>query len=102
VARVAEPEPVSRKVVVRQPLRETRATEPASVGGTGLVLIAISPWGSVEVNGRKAGTAPPLHQLTLPEGKHQITVRNQDFPPYRATVRVQAGQPVALKHRFGS
>jgi serine/threonine-protein kinase len=65
-------------------------------------MIAISPWGSVEVNGRKAGTAPPLHQLTLPEGKHQITVRNQDFPPYRATVNVQAGQPVALKHRFGS
>jgi hypothetical protein len=34
------------------------------------------------------GTAPPLNELTLPEGKHQIIIRNEDFPPYSASVNV--------------
>jgi serine/threonine-protein kinase len=46
--------------------------------------------------------APPLHELTLPEGRHQIVVRNADFPPYTASVTVTPGQPVVLKYRFGS
>jgi eukaryotic-like serine/threonine-protein kinase len=68
----------------------------------GTLRIAISPWGQVEVNGVPAGTAPPLNQLTLPEGRHQIVIRNGDFPPFRGTVNVTAGQVVSLKHRFGS
>ena len=64
--------------------------------------IAVSPWGQVEVDGAAAGTTPPLNELTLPEGKHQITLRNEDFPPFTATVTVSAGQPVSVKHKFGS
>ncbi len=51
---------------------------------------------------RTAGTTPPLNELTLPEGKHQITVRNADFPPYSVSVTVSPGQPVTVKHKFGS
>ena len=40
--------------------------------------------------------------LTLPEGKHQIVIRNADFPPYSATISVAPGQAVNLKHKFGS
>jgi len=84
--------------------REARAsTAPVAVPApTGLVRIAISPWGRVEVDGADAGLAPPLRQLTLPEGTHRIVVRNEDFPPYNASVTVTPGQPVTLKYRFGS
>ena len=75
---------------------------PAVVAATGVVRIAVSPWGRVEVDGTAAGVAPPLNELTLAEGRHQIVIRNEDFPPYSASVNVTAGQPVSLKYKFGS
>ena len=48
------------------------------------------------------GTAPPLNELNLSEGRHQITIRNGDFPPYSASIKVTPGQPITIKHRFGS
>jgi len=45
---------------------------------------------------------PPLTQLSLPVGDHVITVRNADFAPHTATVRVTSDQPVVVRHRFGS
>ena len=66
----------------------------------GLVHLAISPWGQVEVNGSPAGTTPPLTRLTLPEGTHTITVRNADFPPFTTTVQVTAEKPASVRHRF--
>jgi len=74
----------------------TAAAPPAE----GTVQLAITPWGEVEVDGRSAGTTPPLTRLTLPEGTHRITVRNADFEPLAATVRVQADRPFTLRHRF--
>jgi serine/threonine protein kinase len=68
----------------------------------GIVRIAVSPWGNVEVNGVAVGTTPPLTEITLTEGKHQITIRNGDFAPYSATVNVTPGQPVTVKTKFGS
>ena len=66
----------------------------------GLVRVAISPWGEIEVDGRPAGTSPPVTELSLPEGRHQIVVRNTDLPPLSVIVNVSADQPVALKHKF--
>jgi eukaryotic-like serine/threonine-protein kinase len=75
-----------------------RALPPA----TGTVKIAISPWGLVEVDGAPSGAAPPITELALSEGRHQIVVRNGDFAPYTASVNVIAGQTVSLRHKFGS
>ena len=69
---------------------------------TGNVQLAISPWGEVEVDGSAAGTTPPLARLTLPEGTHTITVRNDDALPHTVTVQVSADKPVTVRHRFGS
>ncbi|MEO8526151.1 MAG: serine/threonine-protein kinase [Caldimonas sp.] len=77
------------------------AAVPAAVI-TGTVRIAISPWGQVEVDGAASGAAPPLTELTLSEGRHQIVVRNGEYAPFVATINVVAGQPVSLKHRFGT
>jgi serine/threonine-protein kinase len=69
---------------------------------TGVVQLAISPWGRVEVNGSSAGITPPMAKLTLPAGEHVVTVRNEDFPPYTARVKVTPNEPVTVRHRFGS
>jgi hypothetical protein len=66
------------------------------------VLLAVSPWGEVEVDGRSQGTTPPLSRLALPEGTHTITLRNADFAPHTVQVQVSADKPVTLRHRFGS
>ncbi len=88
-------------------LREAREREvkvstsaPAAPLPTGVVRIAVSPWGEIEVDGRSVGTSPPINELSLPEGRHQIVIRNTDFPALTATVIVTPGQPYSLKHKF--
>ena len=85
--------------------RETRlpvaAAAAPAVLATGQLQLAISPWGQIEVDGMAAGTTPPLTRLSLPEGSHTITVRNEDFAPYTTTVQVSADKPVTVRHRFG-
>ena len=66
----------------------------------GLLRIAISPWGEVEVDGKAIGTSPPMTELRLPEGAHQIVVRNADLPALTTTVNVTASQPTTVKHKF--
>ena len=88
--------------------RERDAARAASVpvpaapapAARGVVRIAISPWGEVEVDGKPAGTSPPVTELSLTEGRHQIVIRNTDLPPHTAMVNVTADQPTTLKHKF--
>jgi serine/threonine-protein kinase len=85
-----------------RPARDTRVGAAATPAAMGSVRIAVSPWGNVEVNGAPVGITPPLNELSLPEGRHQVTIRNADFPPFVATVTVVPGQSVNLRHKFGS
>jgi eukaryotic-like serine/threonine-protein kinase len=114
----AEPTPKPTAPGSREPVRPRvdRPTPPATAGNRsrdnaarastaaavlqGTLQLAISPWGQVEVNGSPAGTTPPLTRLQLPEGTHTITVRNEDFPAFVATVQVRADTPVTVRHRF--
>ena len=101
-AQGAATKPVSarNKAVAMPPAREPAAAAPAAPLATGTLQLAVSPWGNVDVDGSPAGTTPPLTRLTLPEGTHTITLRNDDFPPYTTTVQVSADQPTSLRHRF--
>jgi serine/threonine-protein kinase len=89
----------------RRPARDA-ATAPAAIAAaaptTGVVNLAVSPWGQVEVDGVVSGTTPPLSRLSLPAGAHRIVIRNEDFPPFAATVTVDEDKPVTLRHRFGT
>jgi eukaryotic-like serine/threonine-protein kinase len=73
----------------------------SAVLSEGVVQLAVSPWGQVEVDGKPMGISPPLTRLTLNSGSHTITVRNTDFPAYTTTVSVDGESPVTLRHRFG-
>lgn len=74
----------------------------APAAAPGIVQLAITPWGRIEIDGKGAGVTPPLSQLSLSAGEHVITVRNEDFAPLTITVRVSADKPVTVRHRFGS
>jgi len=95
-AKDAAPDSAARRA------RERDARAAGTAAASGMVRLAVSPWGQVEVDGRPVGTAPPLTELALPEGRHRIVVRNADFPPFSTSVQVTAGTPVTLKHKFGS
>lgn len=82
--------------------RRADATAAAAAPTTGALLLAVSPWGEVEVDGRPSGTTPPLTRLTLPAGTHSVTLRNADFPPYTVQIQISADKAVTLRHRFGS
>ena len=109
-ASTAEAGPVAAAPVVAPKPRQTKARRaaepppptPAAPPPPGLLRIAVSPWGEIEVDGRVAGITPPLTSLELPTGAHRITIRNGDFPPYTTQVDVSADLPVTLRHRFGS
>jgi hypothetical protein len=97
---------VAKDAPRRTRARDARATTPAPVEPvaapvtTGIVKLAVTPWGQIEVNGRDAGTTPPVSQLVLNEGTYSITVRNTDFPPHTVKITVNGAQPVTLRHRF--
>ncbi|HEY0877331.1 MAG TPA: PEGA domain-containing protein, partial [Zeimonas sp.] len=82
--------------------REREARAATAAPAAGVIRLAVSPWGQIEVDGTPVGTAPPLNEITLSEGRHQLTIRNADFPPYSASINVTAGQPLTIKHKFGS
>jgi serine/threonine-protein kinase len=92
----------AREREARESEARAAAVNRIAAPATGTVRIAISPWGLVEVDGTSSGAAPPITELTLAEGKHQIVVRNGDYPPYTTQVHVTAGQTVTLRHKFGS
>ena len=106
-AAAATPKEAPKESPKDKRLREAREREPAKGSTTpatqlptGLVRIAVSPWGEIEVDGRAVGTSPPINELTLAEGRHQIVIRNTDFPALSTSVIVTPGQPFSLKHKF--
>ena len=106
-AAAATPKEAPKESPKDKRLREARerelvksSTAPATPLPTGLVRIAVSPWGEIEVDGRAVGTSPPINEMTLTEGRHQIVIRNTDFPALSTSVIVTPGQPYSLKHKF--
>ena len=82
--------------------RGTRAAgeSAAAVAHTGVIALAVAPWGEVIVDGNYLGVSPPLTRVTLPPGVHRIEVQNGTASPYRAEIEVKSGQTVALQHKF--
>jgi non-specific serine/threonine protein kinase len=66
----------------------------------GKVTLRIAPWGNVRVNRASVGTTPPLTQLDLPEGQHQIEISNPAGPSVTRVVQVKKDEPVVFSHKF--
>jgi eukaryotic-like serine/threonine-protein kinase len=78
-----------------------QAGESASSASRATLSLAIYPWGEVWVDGKRVGVSPPLNELTLGPGKHDIEIRNESLPPYRETVTLGVGDtPQKIRHKF--
>ena len=70
------------------------APTPATLG------FAVLPWGEIFIDGKSQGASPPLREIRLSPGKHQIKIKNTDFPPYLQTVELEAGASQKIRHKF--
>jgi len=80
--------------------RTESARPPAGPPAKAVIGLAVSPWGEVFVNGRRAGVSPPLTSIDVAAGRVTVELRNGDAPPYRETLQVAPGEEVRVRHRF--
>lgn len=67
----------------------------------GLLRIELKDgWATVFVNGQERGFAPPVLNIKLPPGSHEIELRNPSMPTVRLAVKVVAGKTATVRHSF--
>lgn len=69
---------------------------------SGKIQLSIKPWGEILVDGKARGVSPPIKELSIPEGRHRIEIRNSTFPGYASEIDVKAGSNVSIAHTFKS
>lgn len=74
------------------------AAEPAQ--GSGIIALAIAPWGEVYVDGTRVGVSPPVNEVEVAPGIRRIEIRNANFPAYTQVVEVKPDQRIRIKHKF--
>ncbi len=74
--------------------------QPNAAGGRAFVVLAVTPWGEVFVDGKPVGVSPPLNEVELVPGRRVIEIRNGDFPPYRQRVNLKAQQKIKIRYKF--
>jgi hypothetical protein len=87
------------------PKTDPTVVSPAAAASTaaaasGTVVFRIEPWGEILIDKKPTGVSPPLVQMTLPTGTHQIEVRHGNDKPWVQEIDVEAAVPVTLTHRF--
>jgi hypothetical protein len=100
--------PAPAAVVATAPVVPTPAPAPAANSkpvapaiATGTVHFELKDgWGMVYVDGQSKGTSPPLVNLKLPPGAHEIELRNPAMATVKRSVEVVAGKTVVFRHAF--
>jgi serine/threonine protein kinase len=67
---------------------------------TGKVRFSIKPWGEIMVDGKRRGVSPPIKELSIPEGRHRIEIRNGTLPSYKSELDIKAGSTGAISYSF--
>ncbi|MGV8933006.1 MAG: hypothetical protein ACOH1I_00160 [Gallionellaceae bacterium] len=73
-----------------------------TTGMTAVMKLVVLPWGEVYLDGRMQGISPPLLELQVAPGKHEIEIRNTKFPVYKHTIQAKAGEKITIKHTFSN
>ncbi len=98
-AKTAMQEQAVNKFSRTRTLEETTAV---NTGEPALVSVTVTPWGEVYLDGRMQGVSPPLAELRVTPGRHEIEIRNTTFPVYRQSFQVEAGGKIVIKHKFSN
>jgi non-specific serine/threonine protein kinase len=81
-------------------IQTTPAPSATPAPRTGRIRFSIQPWGEIIVDGKTRGASPPMKELSLPEGRQRIEVRNGSFPGYVGEVDIRAGSTGSNSHSF--
>lgn len=65
-----------------------------------ILAFEISPEGDVLVDRIPRGKSPPLKELMLNPGSHNIEVRRKNYPPFRSYVDLEAGRRTTVEIAF--
>jgi serine/threonine-protein kinase len=76
------------------------ASASTAAAASGTVVFRIEPWGEILIDKKPTGVSPPLVQMALPVGRHQIEVRHGNDKPWMLEINVEAALPVILSYRF--
>ncbi len=74
--------------------QQFRGNEPA------VLAFDINPEGEVMVDRVSRGRSPPLRELQLEPGPHNIEIRRKNFPPFRSYVDLEAGRRTTVEIAF--
>jgi len=85
------------QMAARQP---TPAASVPSPPRTGKILFSIKPWGEIIVDGKTRGVSPPIKELSIPEGRHRIEIRNGAFQGYKSELDIKAGSSGSVAYSF--
>jgi predicted Ser/Thr protein kinase len=102
------PEPVPRTHDQPAAMQDQTSSEapaageptPEITGPAALLTFAVSPWGEVYLDGKRAGVSPPLKELKVAAGKHRIEIRNLNFAPYSEMLDLPADATHRIKYKF--
>ena len=64
------------------------------------VRVSVRPWGEVIIDGRSRGISPPLGQVMLSPGRHQVTIRNPASSDFQTSITVGPGSSGSIAHVF--
>jgi len=95
------PQAPSREIAGFKPGPPASA-QAAPLGEMAKLILVVSPRGEVYIDGRHAGTAPPMTSVELTPGMHQIEVRNGSWRPFLTYMTVQPGEVRRIRHEFGA
>ena len=73
----------------KRPPSEAQAVAP------GFLLVVVSPWADVAIDGQPAGQTP-LGRITLSPGAHTVRLSHPAFQPYPRRVMVRSGETTKL------
>ncbi len=71
-----------------------------TIGTAAVINLVILPWGEVYLDGRMQGISPPLLELQVAPGKHEVEIRNANFPVFKQSLQVKVGEKLKINHTF--
>lgn len=73
-----------------------------TIGAPAVVSLVIQPWGEIYLDDRMQGVSPPLMELQVVPGQHEIKIRNTTFPALTKIIIVKPGEKIKIKHKFAN
>jgi serine/threonine-protein kinase len=89
----------SAAILATQKKNTSESEEAALPAGVryGELFVACLPWAQVSIDSVNLDTTPLKNNLRLPVGRHQIELTHPNYPVYRSTISILAGEITMVK-----